>query len=109
MPISGGADFKKFSFIRTKDEKEQPATHFIQQDISKKLFEVDTSSIFPLFNAITHTISLDKYEISEDIKNLLEYDIIVKMSPKNRYSIQLKINDIKKGEPLIKILEDVIK
>jgi hypothetical protein len=64
-------------------------------------FEIDLSSVHPLFESGTRT-SLIK-EFYEEIlpEETLEYDIIVRMPPRKRYTIELEVKSIKKAEPRI--------
>lgn len=66
-----------------------------------RLFNIDLSSVIPRFEPTNDTSIGDIVE--EDIinKDMLEYDIVVKMPPKNKYSIELEVKNIKKATPKI--------
>ena len=70
-----------------------------------RLFNVDTSSVNPLFEP-TDVTSIDAI-VDKDIVNadMLEYDIFVKMLPRNQYPIVLNVKSVKKAKPNVVELE----
>jgi len=105
-PSPKGMDFDKFSFICSKYSDIRLSGFIPFIDILKNILEIDTSTIFPQFTVDTHTLSLEKNEF-EKKRKVIEYDFFVKLPPKQDYSVLLEIKEIKKGEPIIVIPEDV--
>lgn len=74
------------------------------------LFRIDTSSTKKIIleaknetSKISLITGIDQDIISEeDIAiNMVEHDFIVRMSPKNRYKIRVRVKEVKRGEPRI--------
>lgn len=63
--------------------------------------ETDLSSIYTHFEVKTET-SL-KEETIEEItpEEMMEYDVVVRMPPKRRYTVELEVKSIRKAEPRI--------
>lgn len=70
---------------------------FFRDYIYSLLFEVDMSSIRPHFEVKIETFSIEE----ATPKEMLEYDIVVRMLPKRKYTIELEVKSIKKAEPKI--------
>lgn len=64
-------------------------------------FEIDLSSVHPCFVPKTRTSLIEEFYEEILPEETLEYDIIVKMPPRKRYSIELEVKGIKKAEPRI--------
>lgn len=82
----------------------------MSQELLKKLlsyrsllpaFEIDLSSVRPCFEPMTRSSLIE--ESYEEIlpEETLEYDVIVQMPPRKRYTIELEVKSIKKAEPII--------
>jgi hypothetical protein len=75
------------------------------------LFEIDWSSVRPHFEIKNETFL--KHTIAEEISEedlfleMLEHDFVVKMPPKRRYTIELDIKNIRRGEPRIFEIEEI--
>jgi len=75
------------------------------------LFEVDISSVRPYFEIKRGTSLVEeavgekpipRYISEEDILlEMIEHDFVVRMPPKKRYTIELEVKNIIKGEPRI--------
>ncbi len=74
------------------------------------LFQINTSSTKKIIleaknetSKISLITGIDQDIISEeDIAiNMVEHDFIVRMSPKNRYKIRVRVKEVKRGEPRI--------
>jgi len=65
------------------------------------LLEIDLSSVRPHFEIKSET-SLMGEAIEEVVpEEMLEYDIVVRIPPRRRYTIELKVKSIKRAEPRI--------
>ncbi len=64
-------------------------------------FEIDLSSVHPHFEPITGTSLIEEFYEEILPEETLEYDIIVRMPPRKRYTIELEVKNIKKAEPRI--------
>lgn len=64
-------------------------------------FEIDLSSVRPYFEPMNRSSLIE--EFCEEIlpEETLEYDVIVQMPPRKRYTIELEVKSIKKAEPII--------
>jgi len=62
--------------------------------------EVDVSPIPPRFKTdiATHSAQTTEKVASEE---LLEYDVVVRIPPKRSYTIQMRVENIEKGKPVI--------
>ena len=73
------------------------------------LFQIDTSTKKIIFETKNETskISLvtdkDKNLFSEEVItiDIVENDFIVKMPPKNRYKVRVRVKEVKRGEPRV--------
>ena len=71
------------------------------------LLKIDTSKIIFETKKEISKISLmtdkDKDLFSEEVItiDMVEHDFIVKMSPKNRYKIRMRVKEVKRGEPRV--------
>ncbi len=64
-------------------------------------FEIDLSSVRPQLEPMTMT-SLIKESYEEILpEEMLEYDVVVRVPPRKKYTIELKVKSIKKAEPRI--------
>lgn len=85
-----------FSWLRQMP----PENIFHHQNLSP-LLEIDSSSVQPSLDIKSETSSVEetfKEAIPEDI---LECDVMVRIPPKKKYTIDLHINDIRKAVPRI--------
>lgn len=82
----------------------------MSQELLKKLlsyrsllpaFEIDLSSVRPYFEPMTSSSLIEGFCEEIPPEETLEYDIIVWMPPRKRYSIELEVKSIKKAEPII--------
>ena len=65
------------------------------------LLEIDLSSVQPYFEIKSET-SLMGEAIEEVVpEEILEYDIVVRIPPRKRYTIELKVNSVRRAEPRI--------
>ncbi len=64
-------------------------------------FEIDLSSVHPRFEPMTGASLIGEFGETILPEEILEYDIIVRMSPRRRYTIELEVESIKKAEPRI--------
>jgi len=64
-------------------------------------FEIDLSSVRPCFEPMTRSSLIE--ESYEEVLpwETLEYNVIVQMAPRKRYTIELEVKSIKKAEPII--------
>lgn len=77
----------------------QPKEIFYQNLLS--LLEIDLSSVWPHFEIKSET-SLIKETVEEVFpKEMLEYNVVVRIPPKRRYTVQMRIKCIRRGEPKI--------
>jgi len=69
--------------------------------------EIDRSSVWPRFekDIVTSPVKIIKEVEPEE---MLEYDVVVRIPPKRTYAIQMRVEDIKKGEPIIVEPEDIL-
>ncbi len=80
----------------------------ISQYHSSPKLEYDSSSIEPHIE-IKNDTSLLKEHLEETIpENILESDIVVRIAPKRRYTIEIEVKKIRKGEPSIVEPEDLL-
>jgi|YelNatPaOPRAMG01_1025707.scaffolds.fasta_scaffold14324_4 hypothetical protein len=83
---------------------------YLYRSLFPKL-EIDLSSIGLYFEIKNETFPkhMTTEEISEEdlFSEMLEHDFIVKMPPKRRYSIELSIKNIRRGEPKIFDIEEI--
>ena len=94
-----------FSSILTQKRYKAPSYYNISS-----LLQIDTSStkkiIFEAKNE-TSKISLmtdkDKDLFSEEVItiDMVEHEFIVKMPPKNRYKVRVRVKEVKRGEPRV--------
>lgn len=94
-------NFKNYLSVCTKCERNKQS-FFVLENLAKNLLEVDSSTIFPLFKMDIKTSGMDKNLLEKDDK-IIEHDIYIKMPPKKEYHLRIKINEIKKGKPIIVI------
>jgi hypothetical protein len=84
--------------------------HYLYRSLFPGL-EIDLSSIRLHFEIKNETFPkhMTTEEISEEdlFSEMLEHDFIVKMPPKRRYSIELSIKNIRRGEPRIFEIEEI--
>ena len=64
-------------------------------------FEIDLSSVYPYFEPLTRTSLTEEFYEEILPEEMLEYDIVVRMPPRRRYTIELEIKGIRKAEPKI--------
>ena len=89
--------------------EKQLRQHFLGTLLS--LLEVDFSSVRPYFEIKRETSLVEeavgekpipRYISEEDILlEMIEHDFVVRMPPKKRYTIELEVKNIIKGEPRI--------
>ena len=71
------------------------------------LFQIDTSTkkiIFETKKEISKiSLMTDKDLFSEEVItiDMVENDFIVKMPPKNRYKVRVRVKEVKRGEPRV--------
>jgi len=82
--------------------------NLIRQDIRRppyfslgSILETDISSIWPRFEMKSETALLKETFAEKSIEDLLEFDIIVRMSPIKEWSAQVKVKSIEKAMPCI--------
>lgn len=64
-------------------------------------FEIDLSSARPCFEPMNRSSLIEGFCEETLPEETLEYDLIVQMPPRNRYSIELEVKSIRKAEPII--------
>ena len=97
------------SVLSTWIREKQLRQHFLGTLLS--LLEADFSSVRPYFEIKRETSLVEeavgekpipRYISEEDILlEMIEHDFVVRMPPKKRYTIELEVKNIRKGEPRI--------
>ena len=64
-------------------------------------FEIDLSSVRPYFEPMTKTSLIEEFYEEILPEEMLEYNIVVRMPPRKRYTIELEIKGVKRAEPKI--------
>lgn len=64
-------------------------------------FEIDPSSVRPHFETKTETFLFRKVAIDFIGEEMLEYDLVVRIPPKIRYSVELNIENRRRATPRI--------
>lgn len=64
-------------------------------------FEIDLSSVRPYFEPMNRTSLIEEFYEEILPEETLEYNIIVWMQPRKRYTIELEVKSIKKAEPRV--------
>lgn len=64
-------------------------------------FKIDLSSVHPHFESVTRTSLIEEFYEGILPEEILEYDIVVRIPPRKRYTIELEVKGIKKAEPKI--------
>lgn len=64
-------------------------------------FEIDLSSVRPYFKPMTMPSLIETFYEETPREETLEYDIVVRMPPRKRYTVELEVKSIKKAEPRI--------
>lgn len=64
-------------------------------------FEIDLSSVHPLFEPLTRTSSIEEFYEEILPEEILEYDVVVRMPPRKKYTIELEVKSIRKAEPRV--------
>ncbi|MCK4245078.1 MAG: hypothetical protein KAX20_05580 [Candidatus Omnitrophica bacterium] len=75
---------------------------FLYQALS--LLEIDLSSVWPRYEIKNETSLIEEIvDISEEdiVTEMLEHDFIVRMPPRKRYTVEMKVENIRRGEPRI--------
>ena len=66
--------------------------------LAYRVFEIDSSSVLLRFETKNET-SLMKGVIKEaTFEEVIEYDMVVRIPPKRRYTIQMSVKNVEKGE-----------
>jgi len=86
-----------------------PLFSLIKQKLLTKLFyqsllasfEIDLSSVYPRFEPVTITSSVEEFYEEILPEETLEHDIIVRMPPVKQYIIEVKIKSVEKAIPRI--------
>lgn len=61
--------------------------------------EIDSSSVHPYVEPMIRTYLIEEPGEEFLLEDLLDYDLVFKMPPKRKYSIELEVKSIKKAEP----------
>ena len=85
-----------FSRLRQKLPK-----HMFQHLILSSLLEIESSSVQPSLVLKSENSSIGKTFEERNSEEILEYDVIVRIPPRKRYTIDLHIKEIRKAEPII--------
>jgi hypothetical protein len=64
-------------------------------------FEVDLSSVHPYFRPMTMPSLIQEFYEETAPEETLEYDVVVQMPPRKRYTIELQVKSIRKAEAKI--------
>lgn len=67
----------------------------------QRAFEIDMSSVHPLFEATTETYIAEALSEEDIVDEMLEHDFVVKMSPVKEYTVRTRIRSVTKGTPRI--------
>jgi hypothetical protein len=75
------------------------------------LLRIDWSTVYPNFEIKSETFVSDvilKDIFYKDYKEIVEHDVVVCMPPKKRYTLEINIKTIRKGEPKIIEPEEIL-
>ncbi len=72
------------------------------------LLKIDWSSVCPIFEIKSETFASDVMREDVFYEEILEYDVVVCMPPKKRYTVEINIQTIRKGEPKIIEPEEIL-
>lgn len=75
--------------------------HRFQHLILPSLLEIECSSVQPSLVLKSENSSIGKTFEEQNFEEILEYDVIVRIPPRKRYTIDLHIKEIRKAEPII--------
>ena len=64
-------------------------------------FEIDLSSVHPYFEPMTATSLIEEFYEETLLEEMLEYNVVVRIPPIKRYTIELEIKSVKRAEPKI--------
>lgn len=94
--IGGIQDWLFFSLMNQKFSK-KPLFYISL----RSLFEIDSSSVYPRFTPINKTSLIKEPYKETPSEEILEYDIFVRMTPIKKYTIRIKVKNVKKATPRI--------
>jgi len=72
---------------------------FFWPSLIQSYSEIDLSSVHPHFEPMTRTSLNEEPDEKFLLEDLLDYDIIFRMPPKRKYTIELEVKSIKKAKP----------
>lgn len=81
--------------------QESLGAYLLSRDLLRALFEIDLSSVYPHFEPKSGISLIEEFYEKPVPEEMLEYDIIVRIPPKKRYTIELEIKSIKRAKPKI--------
>lgn len=80
-----------------------PQKHLFFGGLTQQLFDIDLSSVQPVFEPAANTSLAEAiYEVIIP-EEILEHDVIVRMSPKRKYTLEVEVKNIKKAA--LKVVE----
>ena len=82
-------------------DKSEKKDKFLLYPSLTQLFEIDSSSVYHIFEPMIVTSSIEEIYTEILPEEMLEYDIVVRMPPKKKYTIELEVKSIKKAKPKI--------
>jgi hypothetical protein len=88
------------SLIFSRLRQKLPTPRF-QHLILSSLLEIESSSVQPSLVLKSENSSMGKTFEERNFEEILEYDVIVRIPPRKRYTIDLHIKEIRKAEPII--------
>lgn len=78
----------------------RPGLDFLYRGFSQ-VFQVDASSLYPLFKTGNETYLTRELSEEEIISEIVESRFIVRMSPVKEYTVRMKIESVEKAIPRI--------
>lgn len=82
-------------------KQELPENPFFYRSLLPS-FEIDLSSVLrPQFEPMNKTSLIEKFYEEILPEETIEYDIIVRMPPRKKYTIEIEVKSIKKAKPRI--------
>ena len=77
------------------------AAYLLYRHLLRTVFEIDLSTVYPHFRPKAGVTFVEEFYEEPIPEEMLEYDIVVKMPPKEKHTIELEIKSIKKAEPKV--------